>query len=220
MRTLNSFAVLAVAAGTVATPAWAVDWRAPRVVSVSCAACHGIDGNAESPLMPRLAGQLLEYLQAQMSAYKLARSPQVDWIPFLSTAEPPGARTGPLARMNMIGPAHYTSDEDSSAAAEWYAKQKPAPATAARDSALVARGAKIYAEGLPDENVPACITCHAPQAQGRGQYPRLAGQHAEYLANQIELLSIGKRPSAVMGPTAHALSKSETEALVAYLEQL
>ena len=220
MRTLNSFAVLVVAITSLAAPAWAVDWRAPRVVSVSCAACHGIDGNSESPLMPRLAGQSLEYLQAQMSAYKLAGAPQVDWIPFLSTAEPSGARTGPLARMNMIGPAHYISEADTKAAAEWYAQQKPAPPAAASSPDLVARGAKIYAEGVPDENVAACVACHGPQAAGRGQYPRLAGQHAEYLTNQIELLSIGKHPSAVMGPTAHALSKAETEALVAYLGQL
>ncbi len=220
MRTLNSFAVLAVTAATVATPAGAVDWRAPRVVSVSCSGCHGIDGNAESPLMPRLAGQSLEYLQAQMSAYKLARTAQVDWIPFLSNEEQPGARTGPLARTNMIGPAHYTNDEDTKAAAEWYAQQKPAPGNASASKALVERGAKIYAEGLPDENVAACVTCHGPQAEGKGKYPRLAGQHAEYLTNQIELLSIGKRPSAIMGPTAHALSKAEADALVAYLEQL
>ncbi len=220
MRSLNSLAVFAVSILAVTTPAWAVDWRAPRVVSVSCSGCHGIDGNAQSPLMPRLAGQSLEYLQAQMSGYKLARTSPVDWIPFLSTDEQPGARTGPLARTNMIGPAHYSNDEDAKAASEWYAQQTPAPARAAASTPLVAQGAKIYAEGLPDENVAACITCHGPQAEGRGKYPRLAGQHAEYLANQIELLSIGKRPSAVMGPTAHALSKAETDALVAYLEQL
>ncbi|MGO8968442.1 MAG: c-type cytochrome [Myxococcaceae bacterium] len=220
MSTLKSRAALVTAALTVAAPAWGVDWRAPRVVTVSCSACHGIDGNSESPTTPRLAAQSLEYLQEQMSAYRLARMPPVDWLPFLSTDEKPGARTGPLARTSMIGPSHYTGEDDSSAAVDWYAKQKPAPRTPGGPSDLVTRGAKIYADGLPDENVAACVGCHGPDAQGKGKYPRLAGQHAEYLSHQIELLSSGTRPSSLMGPTAHALSKPEIEALVVYLEQL
>ena len=220
MSTLKSCAALVLVASTVAAPAWAVDWRAPRVVAVTCSGCHGIDGNSQSPMMPRLAGQSLEYLDTQMGAYRLARMPQTDWIPFLSLEEKPDARTGPLARMMMIGPSHFTNEEDTKAATEWYAKQLPAPRTAAGPSAQVARGAKIYADGLPDENVAACVTCHGPEAQGKGKYPRLAGQHAEYLSHQIELLASGTRPSSLMGPTAHALSKPEIEALVAYLEQL
>lgn len=219
MRTLPWCAGLALATSTFPAPAWAVDWRSPRVVTVSCSGCHTIDGNAESPLMPRLAGQPVDYLNAQMTAYRLARTAPVDWIPFLSTEEQPGARSSPQARMFMIGPAHSADEEDSKAAADWYSKQTPGPRRASAPPDLVARGTKLYAEGVPDENVPACLACHGPDARGRGQFPRLAGQHGTYLSNQIALLASGKRPSP-MGPTAHTLSTAETEALVAYLQQL
>ena len=220
MSTLKSCAMLVAAAATVGAPVWAVDWRAPPVVWRSCAGCHGIDGNSQSPMMPRLAGQQSEYLENVMAAYRLARGPQIDWVPFLSTEEKPGARTGPMARLAMIGPAHYADEADTKTAIDWYSKQKPAPPRAASPSDAVARGAKIYAEGIQDENVAACVTCHGPEAQGRGKYPRLAGQHADYLTNQINLLASGERQSTLMGPTAHALNKGEIEALVTYLTQL
>jgi cytochrome c553 len=221
MTTPKALVILAAfVASTLSAPASAVDWGAPPVVTVSCSGCHGIDGNSQSPIMPRLAGQSADYLQAQLSAYQLAQTPQVDWLPFISLEEKPGARTGPQARRYMVGPAHSSDAEATKAAADWYAKQKPAPGRPAGAPELVARGAKVYAEGLPDENVAACITCHGPGGQGRGQYPRLAGQHSEYITSQIELLATGKRPSAVMGPTAHALSKGDIEALAAYLQQL
>lgn len=99
------------------------------------------------------------------------------WIgsPSFRRTEKPDARTGPLVRTSMIGPSHYTGEEERNAAADWYAKQKPALRTPGGPPDLVLRGAKIYAAGLPDENVAACLGCHGPGAEGKGKYPRLRG---------------------------------------------
>jgi|SRR5450755_3482641 cytochrome c553 len=221
MKTMKFWAVLVVGACAIATPASALDWRAPRVVTVSCSACHGIDGNTNSAIAPRLAAQSAGYLTAQMNAYRLADAPWADAIPFLRPAEKPGARTNEEARRSMIGPAQSIDAADLEAAVAWYAQQKPAPGTPSADSLLVARGAKIYAEGLPDDGVSACAGCHGPKAAGRGdQFPRLAGQHADYLVRQLNLFANGKRTAATMGVTAHALLEADRDAVAEYLQQL
>jgi cytochrome c553 len=222
MRTPKSCAVLVVAvASTVATPTSAVDWRAPRVVAVSCSACHGVDGNTDSPIAPRLAAQSAGYLTAQMNAYRLARAPSpVDAIPFLSRAEKPGARTNGEARRLMIGPAQSIDEADLKAAVDWYAQQKPAPGTPAGNAGLVARGAKIYAEGFPDDGVSACAGCHGPKGDGRGDtFPRLAGQHADYLFRQLKFFADGQR-TATVSATTHTLVTTDMEAVAEYLQQL
>ncbi len=220
MKKLRPYAVLVVVASSVATPALGVDWRAPRVVTASCSACHGVDGNTDSAIAPRLAAQSAGYLMAQMAAYRLAASPSTDVIPFLRPAEKPGARTSEEARRYMIGPARAIDDAELKVAADWYAQQKAAPGTAG-DPLLVARGAKIYVEGLPDDGLSACAGCHGPKAEGRGdQFPRLAGQHANYLITQLRLFSEGKRTAATSGVTAHVLVVADMKAVAEYLQQL
>jgi cytochrome c553 len=48
----------------------------------------------------------------------------------------------------------------------------------------VARGKQIYEEGVASQGIPACATWHGPQARGNDIFPRLAGQHADYLVKQ------------------------------------
>jgi cytochrome c553 len=221
MRKLKSWPILIVGLFAVGPPAFAADWRAPRVVTVSCSGCHGIDGNTGSATAPRLAAQSAGYLTTQMNAYRLAASPPADAIPFLRPQEKPGARTNDEARRSMLGPAQSIDEADLKAAVEWYAQQKAGPGTPAADSQVVARGAKIYAEGLPDDGVSACAGCHGPKAEGRGdQFPRLAGQHADYLLRQLKLFAEDKRTAATMGVTAHALPKADMKAIADYLQQL
>ena len=221
MRKSQSWLVLLLGAGVIGSPAWAVDWRAPRVVTLSCSGCHGIDGNTDSSIAPRLAAQSVGYLTTQMNAYRLAASPLADAIPFLRREEKPGARTDDEARRSMIGPAQSIDAEELKAAVDWYAQQKAAPGRSVGDSQVLARGAKIYAEGLPDDGVSACAGCHGPKAEGRGnQFPRLAGQHSEYLLRQLKLFAEDKRSAATMGVTAHALPRADMKAVAEYLQQL
>ena len=41
-----------------------------KEMSVTCSACHGADGNSETKMYPRLAGQYKNYLIHALSAYK------------------------------------------------------------------------------------------------------------------------------------------------------
>jgi len=80
---------------------------------------------------------------------------------------------------------------------------------------------------VPDANIAACAACHGPQASGTGQIPRLAGQLYPYVIK--ELMNWGKErgqnptvpdTSAIMSPVAHSLSRSQIEAVAAYVSYL
>jgi cytochrome c553 len=199
------------------------DWRAPRVVAWECAACHGIDGNAQLPTMPRLAAQKASYLQAQIAAFRAAPPPASVEIP-PSLLPPPAAsgnaRTGPNARIYMIGPAHALAAEDAKSASEWYARQTPLPGRPG-DPAQVARGRELYAKGLPGTGAIACQDCHGVDGAGLASFPRLAGQHASYLLRQLQAFASGHRAS---GSPMHGIAKdlppADADALAAYLQSL
>jgi len=199
------------------------DWRAPRVVAWECAACHGIDGNAQLPTMPRLAAQKATYLQAQIAAFRAAPpTSSIEIPPALvpSPAVPADARTGPNARIYMIGPAHGLTVEDAKSASAWYAGQKPQPGPAG-DPAQVARGRELYAKGLPGTGAIACQDCHGADSAGLASFPRLAGQHASYLVRQLEAFASGHRASgSPMHGIARDLPPDDVDALAAYLQSL
>src|ERR1019366_1730188 len=86
---------------------------------------------------------------------------------------------------------------------------------------LVAMGKKIYEEGVPETNVPACMACHGSEAKGQDAIPRLAGQLHDYFFNKLvnwnkERGQDPKHPdiSAVMLPTSHNLTKSRPTSVI------
>ena len=92
---------------------------------------------------------------------------------------------------------------------------------------LAPTGEKIFQNGLPEANVAACAACHGPEAQGRGEIPRLAGQLSDYVYSKLINWSKerGQNPtepdiSAVMSPVAHSLTRPQVEAVAAYLSYL
>jgi cytochrome c553 len=70
--------------------------------SASCAACHGVDGNAEAPIYPKIAGQHESYLLHVLREYKS------------------GVRQNAI----MVGMVAALSDEDLKDLAAYYASQK------------------------------------------------------------------------------------------------
>jgi cytochrome c553 len=99
--------------------------------------------------------------------------------------------------------------------AAYYAQLPPTPP---RESGhLAAEGRKLFENGDPAERIAACQSCHGARGQGRGAVPRLAGQHGEYLKNQLDRLRFGLRASGVMHPKTNAITDSQIEELVAYL---
>ena len=92
---------------------------------------------------------------------------------------------------------------------------------------IAAAGKKIYEEGVPDSNIPPCASCHGPQAKGKGEFPRLAGQLYDYIVKKLTNWSKerGQRPekpdtSAIMEPIAHALTERQIKAVAAYVSYL
>jgi cytochrome c553 len=92
---------------------------------------------------------------------------------------------------------------------------------------LIAKGQKIFEEGVPDAGIPECSACHGPDANGNGEFPRLAGQLHDYMFRKLVNWSNerGQDPanpdtSALMEPIAHSLTKPQIEAVAAYLSYL
>ena len=92
---------------------------------------------------------------------------------------------------------------------------------------LATAGKKIYEEGVADRDIPACASCHGPDAKGNGPFPRLAGQLNDYILRKLTNWDKerGQDPanpdtSAIMQPIAHSLNPSQISAVAAYLSYL
>jgi len=64
-----------------------------------------------------------------------------------------------------------------------------------------------------------CSACHGPQGNSvNPEWPRLAGQSAVYIAEQLKLFRAGVRDNPVMKPLAAALSDQDISDLAVYYE--
>jgi cytochrome c553 len=162
-----------------------------------CSSCHGRDGNSVSSTFPRLAGQQEEYLVNQLKAFR------------------DHSRADPHAHTYMWGMAARLSDDTIAGLASFYAAQKPA-AGSPGDKAEMAAGQKIFEEGIPERDVPACRVCHGEKAEGAGAVPRVAGQHRAYLERQLEAFSGGARANEIMHENTKNLTALEISQVAAF----
>lgn len=173
--------------------------RGQEISTTVCAACHTNDGSRGAPTNPILQGQHPEYLVKQLTEFKA------------------GKRTNAV----MNGMAAPLSEADMRNVAAFYASKKPVNGTAKKKD-TVALGEKIYRGGIPEKSVPACSGCHSPNGAGMPvQYPRLAGQHAEYLeAQMIAFREGGRTNSAQMIGVAARMNDKEIKAVTDYIAGL
>ena len=173
----------------------------PQSVTNVCAACHAIDGNSAITANPKLAGQHPEYLYKQLTNFK----------------------SGERANAVMSGMAGMLSDADMHAVAEYFSKQTLNLGQAKKNGAG-SLGEKIYRAGIQANNVPACAACHGPSGDGLPvKYPRLGGQHSEYVLNQLRQFRLGTRANdeaKVMRTIAAKLTDQEMEAVADYIQGL
>ncbi|TNF63205.1 MAG: cytochrome c4 [Burkholderiales bacterium] len=164
-----------------------------------CVACHAADGNSTTPANPKLAQQHPEYLVKQLKEYK----------------------SGKRENAVMKGFASALSDEDMRNIAFWLSTQK-ASAGFAGDKDLVRLGERIYRGGIADRQIAACMACHSPNGAGiPSQYPRLAGQHAEYTVDQMRQFRDGVRKNSVqMNQIAAHMTEREIRAVADYIAGL
>jgi cytochrome c553 len=173
-----------------------------KIATQVCAACHNPDGNSIISANPKLAGQHPEYLAKQLADIK--------------------ANTARKAAV-MTGFASALSLDDMRNVAAYYAEQKPKEG-AARNAAAARLGERIYRGGIADKGVAACAGCHGPAGAGiPAQYPRVAGQWADYTKAQLAAFRAGERnndPSGMMRGVAARLSDKEIEAVADYIAGL
>ena len=62
-----------------------------------------------------------------------------------------------------------------------------------------------------------CAACHGPDGNSAtGDFPRLAGQHYDYIVKTLKDYKSGKRKNAIMAPQAANLSVRDMEDLAAF----
>jgi cytochrome c553 len=206
-RIMALAAMLPVLAAVAAEPPFKGDAaKAQAIVNQVCAACHAVDGNSQIAVNPKLAGQIPEYLYKQLTNFKAAAGKKAE-------------RDTPV----MAGMVASLSPEDIRNLAAYYAGQTAKPG-AAKSKDLVALGQKIYRGGIVGKGVAACASCHGPNGAGMpAQYPRLAGQHAEYLEAQLKAFRTGERandPNNTMRGVAGKLSDREIQGVSDYIAGL
>ena len=173
--------------------------HAARLAIATCGTCHGATGVSEQPKYPRLAGQVPSYLAGQLKAFRSQTRGDPDAIGY------------------MWGMSAALEDDTIEALAQYYAAQT-AGGGRAGDAAVIARGRDIYEHGLESVGVPACAACHGPDAHGMGEFPRLAGQHAQYMLKQLNSFQSNMRKVAVMHGVAQGMKQQEMEAVALYLQ--
>jgi cytochrome c553 len=145
--------------------------HAKQIVDTICAACHGADGNSVAAANPNLAGQGAEYITRQLQHFK----------------------SGVRANAIMAPMSATLTADDMVALGIYFSQQKPKGGVA-RDPALVKSGQSLFRGGVATAGLPACASCHSPTGAGIPKnYPRLAGQHAEYSYAQLKAFMAGER---------------------------
>ena len=182
-----------------AAPAKADAANGGALYGAVCTSCHGADGNSGAPIYPKLAQQHPEYIAKQLVEYK----------------------SGKRANAIMSGMAAALSEEDARNIGAFLASKTAKPGFA-KDKDLATLGEKIYRGGIADRQIPACAGCHSPTGAGiPSQYPRLAGQHAEYTTSQLTQFRDGVRLNSLqMGQVAAKLNDKEIKALADYIAGL
>jgi cytochrome c553 len=170
-----------------------------------CTDCHGSSGQGYSGYysMPRLAGQTTEYLVRQLRAFaEGSRDRNIGINMSRVHGLSPGMRTALAIHFRGLNPRPFGRGPQG----------------------LVAEGKKIYEEGVPEANVPACAACHGPDAKGNGENPRLAGQLYSYtvkvMVNWDRERGQHDDKAAVMQPTLRNITKSQISAVAAYVSGL
>ena len=156
------------------------------------------------PANPSLAGQPAEYITLQLAHFKS------------------GLRVNPI----MQGMAATLQPDDMKAIGIYYSQQKP-NGQAAKDPALVTAGQKLFRGGDTATGIPACSACHSPNGAGLAKnYPRLAGQHADYTYAQLKAFKAGERGAdkdangTIMVTIAARMSDAQMKAIAEYTSGL
>ena len=173
--------------------------KAKSIAESVCVACHGADGNSATSAYPLIAGQGADYLFKQLKEFK--------------------AEVRKNAIMN--GMAAPLSEQDMRNIAYWVTTQKMTPGSATNKD-TIALGEKIWRGGIANRGVPACAACHSPNGAGIPiRFPRLAGQHAAYVEQQLKDFRDGVRTNdKVMPEVVNGMNDAQIKAVADFVQGL
>jgi cytochrome c553 len=173
---------------------------AKTIATTVCIACHGEDGNSPIPMFPKIAGLQEEYFVKQLKDFMAGRRKSDVMGPIVATLKP----------------------QDVAPLAAYYSTRKMVPSEP-EDKKAIALGKLIFFDGNEDTGVPACVGCHQAQGGGYNIYPRIGGQHPQYVVQQLKNFAAGDRANDVaryMRVTAKRLSEEEMKSVAEYLAGL
>lgn len=206
---LLAMAMTAVAQGSMA----AGDAAAGEAKAAVCAACHGDGGNSPMATFPKLAGLGEKYIVKQLMDIKS------------------GARAVP----EMVGQTDNMSEQDMADIGAYFSAQTMQLSGAKEMEVLVNAGIKVdalelgervYRAGNHETGVPACTGCHSPKGLGNNPsgYPRLGGQHADYIEKQLRAFRAGERVNdgdqKTMRQVAEHMSDAEIKSVANFISGL
>lgn len=174
--------------------------KAKAIVANVCFACHGVDGNSTVPTYPKLAGRHPDYLVRELNEFASGKRKSDIMAPIVAKLDP----------------------SDFKALGVYFGAQKPTSGKSL-DQKLAASGMKLYMDGDEERGVPACAGCHESDGSGNKRFPRLAGQHREYLIEQMYNFKKDVRNYAaarLMREVAKRLSDDEIKAVAEFLTGL
>ncbi|CAN5376621.1 c-type cytochrome [soil metagenome] len=168
---------------------------------VTCAACHGPQGNSQPGQAAKLAGQNKTYLLKQLLDYKKGKAGGRDNV----------IMTGIVASLNEV---------EMRELADYYASQKTTVGII--EPQYVTLGQKIYRAGLIDKAVPACAACHGPKGEGNAEagFPKLSGQLPSYVIDTLNAYKSKQRgndSNHIMQDITAQLSNEEITAVANYV---
>ncbi|UJF19427.1 cytochrome c4 [Vibrio sp. SS-MA-C1-2] len=182
------------------------DVEAGKAKAATCAACHGVDGNSQQlPQYPKLAGQHPGYLEKQIKEFKLGM-----------TSGGEQGRVDPV----MGGMAMALTEQDAADLAAYFASLPISANTSSPESLDV--GKQLYLAGDAERGIAACTACHGPRGNGLSLsgFPKISGQHAEYVASQLTKFRSDQRANdlnGMMRDVAAKLTDDEITALSQYV---
>ena len=113
-------------------------------------------------------------------------------------------KSGERSHATMHEQATALSDQDMQDIASYFASS-------------TLKGGAAPVGTAPAKVAQLCVACHGKEGVGiTGDYPTLAGQHADYLARALEEYQRGDRKNAIMPNFVAGLSAADIETIAAY----
>ncbi len=163
-------------------------------LALECVICHGDKGDGTSSFYPKLAGLSANYIEKQLHEF----------------------RSNERVNLPMRSIANIFNDEEIRTLAEYFAKQTPSKTVHQGVSVDdIAKGELLVQKG-------ACASCHGPDLKGQEGFPRIGGQSALYLQNQLKAFKSGTRidKTGSMAGMVAQFNEQELAEIAAYLTSL